>query len=72
MTIYLDYQSSKPVDSRVVEAMLPYFHEKFGNPSALHEIGDEATEVLEKCRQEIAGFINSEKDDVRKQIKQKC
>lgn len=64
MTIYLDYQSSKPVDSRVVEAMLPYFHEKFGNPSALHEIGDEATEVLEKCRQEIAGFINSEKDEI--------
>lgn len=64
MTIYLDYQSSKPVDPRVVEAMLPYFHEKFGNPSALHEIGDEATEVLEKCRQEIAGFINSEKDEI--------
>ncbi len=64
MTIYLDYQSSKPVDPRIVEAMLPYFHEKFGNPSALHEIGDEATEVLEKCRQEIAGFINSEKDEI--------
>jgi len=64
MTVYLDYQSSKPVDPRVVEAMLPYFHKKFGNPSALHEIGDEATEVLEKCRLKIAGLINSEKDEI--------
>ncbi|MEA3421447.1 MAG: aminotransferase class V-fold PLP-dependent enzyme, partial [Acidobacteriota bacterium] len=64
MTVYLDYQSSKPVDPRVVKAMLPYFHKKFGNPSALHEIGDEATEVLEKCRLKIAGLINSEKDEI--------
>jgi len=64
MTVYLDYQSSKPVDPRVVETMLPYFHEKFGNPSALHETGDEATEVLEKSRKTIAGLINSEKDEI--------
>ena len=64
MTVYLDYQSSKPVDPRVVETMLPYFQEKFGNPSALHETGDEATEVLEKSRKTIAGLINSEKDEI--------
>ena len=34
--IYLDYQSAKPVDPRVIEAMLPYFNEKFGNPSSLY------------------------------------
>jgi len=38
MSAYLDYQSSKPVDPRVVDAMLPYFHEKFGNPSSLHKM----------------------------------
>lgn len=64
MTVYLDYQSSKPVDPRVVETMLPYFYEKFGNPSVLHETGDEATEVLEKSRKTIAGLINSEKDEI--------
>ncbi len=62
--IYLDYQSSKPVDPRVVEAMLPYFREKFGNPSSLHLEGDQATEVLENCREDIARFIHADKDEI--------
>jgi cysteine desulfurase len=64
MSIYLDYQSSKPVDSRVVAAMMPFFHDKFGNPSSLHHTGDEATEVLEKSREKVARFINAEKDEI--------
>ena len=62
--IYLDYQSSKPVDPRVTETMLPYFQEKFGNPSSLHREGDEAGEVLENCREDITGFINAERDEI--------
>lgn len=62
--VYLDYQSSKPVDPRVVEAMLPYFHERFGNPSSLHLKGDEATEVLEACRERITDFIGAEKSEI--------
>ena len=46
--IYLDYQSAKPVDSRVVDAMLPYFTEDFGNPSSLHKVGDIGTETLDR------------------------
>ena len=38
--VYADYQSSKPVDPRVVEAMLPFFGETFGNASSLHGVGD--------------------------------
>jgi len=64
MSVYLDYQSSKPVDPRVIEAMQPYFHNKFGNPSSLHSVGDEATKLLEECRQTIASFINAEKDEI--------
>ncbi len=64
MSIYLDYQSSKPVDQRVIEVMLPYFHDKYGNPSSLHSIGDEATKTLEQSRQAIADFINVEKDEI--------
>ena len=44
-----DYQSAKPVDPRVVEAMLPYFTERFGNPASLHAVGDRATEALERA-----------------------
>ena len=64
MSVYLDYQSSKPVDPIVIKAMQPYFHDKFGNPSSLHKIGDDATQVLEESRQTIANFINAEKDEI--------
>jgi len=64
MDAYLDYQSAKPVDLRVIEAMTPYFYDKFGNPSSLHKIGDEATKVLEESHQTIANFINAEKDEI--------
>ena len=64
MNKYLDYQSSKPVDPRVVKAIIPYLHDKFGNPSSLHKTGDDATEILEESRQTIAGFINADKDEI--------
>ncbi|MBE0432897.1 cysteine desulfurase [candidate division WOR-3 bacterium] len=64
MSVYLDYQSSKPVDPRVVEAMLPYFRENFGNPSALHREGDSATEVLEASRRTIARFIGANPEEI--------
>lgn len=60
--IYLDYQSAKPVDPRVVEEMMPYFTDKFGNPASLHNIGDEATDTLETARSMIKDFINASED----------
>ncbi len=62
--IYLDYQSAKPVDSRVIEGMTKYFHELFGNPSSLHHVGDVATEALEASRKKIANFINADEDEI--------
>ena len=64
MEVYIDYQSAKPVDPRVIEEMTPYFYYKFGNPSSLHETGDEATAILENCRQTIASFINAKKEEI--------
>lgn len=64
MSVYLDYQSSKPVDPRVVKAMNPYFHEIYGNPSSLHSIGDKATDALEKSRSQISGFIHAEPEEI--------
>ena len=52
--IYLDHAATTPVDPRVVEAMLPYFHEVFGNPSSLHAIGQEARRTVEDVREGIA------------------
>ena len=62
--VYLDYQSAKPVDPRVVEAMLPYFTESFGNAASLHSVGDRATEALEASRARVAAFIGAEPDEV--------
>ncbi len=64
MSVYLDYQAAKPVDPRVIDAMLPYLHERFGNPSSLHRPGDEAEAALEESRQTIASFINAGKDEI--------
>lgn len=64
MSIYLDYQSSKPVDPRVIEAMTPYYGDEYGNPSSLHLPGDEASRILEECRENIAGFIKAEPDEI--------
>jgi cysteine desulfurase len=62
--VYLDYQSSKPVDPRVVDVMHPYFSERFGNPSSLHLAGDEATKVLEDSREKIAAFIGADRKEI--------
>jgi len=62
--VYLDYQSAKPVDPRVVETMLPYFTERFGNPAALHTVGDRATEALEESRAAVAAFIGAQPEEV--------
>jgi cysteine desulfurase len=62
--VYLDYQSARPVDPRVVEAMLPYFAERFGNPASLHAVGDRATETLEASRATVATFLGALPEDV--------
>lgn len=64
MSIYFDYQSSKPVDARVIEAMIPYYRKEFGNPASLHMEGDEASRIIEECRENIAGFIKAEPDEI--------
>jgi cysteine desulfurase len=56
--IYLDYAATTPTDPRVVEAMLPYFTEDFGNPSSVHRFGRKAESAIEKARATIAGILN--------------
>jgi cysteine desulfurase len=62
--VYADYQSAKPVDPRVVEAMLPYMTARFGNPSSLHGVGDEATAALDEARSRVARFVGAQPDEI--------
>ncbi len=57
--IYMDYQSAKPVDSEVVKTMNDFHLNRWGNPSSLHKIGDDATEMLESSRETIANWIEN-------------
>ena len=62
---YADYQSSRPVDPRVVAAMLPYFGgSAFGNAASLHGVGDEATAALEEARGRVAAFFGAEPREI--------
>ena len=52
--VYLDYAATTPVDGRVMQVMLPYFSESFGNPSSIHRFGQTAESALENARLTIA------------------
>ncbi len=63
--IYLDHHATTPVDSRVLEAMLPYFTEKFGNPaSKTHLYGNEAFAAVEESRAVLAKAINAKAQEI--------
>jgi len=62
--VYLDHNASTPVHPEVVEAMLPYFAERFGNPSSVHAFGREAREGLETAREQIAHFLRVGKEEI--------
>src|SRR5215813_6929852 len=62
--VYLDHNASTPVHPEVVEAMLPYFGERFGNPSSVHAFGREAREGTEAAREQVSSFLGVGKDEV--------
>ena len=57
--VYLDYAATTPVDPRVLEAMLPYFSDDFGNANALYKVGRDAFHALEAARESIAAGIGA-------------
>ncbi len=63
--IYMDHHATTPVDPRVLEAMLPYFTEHFGNAASIdHEYGAESGRAVETARQQVARLINARPDEI--------
>src|SRR5436190_23820104 len=65
LPIYLDHHATTPCDERVVEAMLPFFTEQFGNPASLtHEYGRRAANAVEDSRIAIARFLGIQPNEL--------
>jgi cysteine desulfurase len=62
--VYLDHAATTPVHPKVLEAMMPYFSGKFGNPSNLHDIGREAKDAVEEARAKTAALIGAKPEEI--------
>ena len=62
--VYLDHNATTPVDPRVVDAMLPFLREQYGNPSSLHWFGQRARAAVEEARAAVAALVGAEPADV--------
>lgn len=62
--IYLDNNATTPIDPSVLEAMLPYLREEFGNPSSAHALGGPAHDAVERARGEVAALIGAAPDEI--------
>lgn len=63
-TIYLDHAATTPVHPKVLEAMLPYFAENFGNPSTIYALGQEARKAVDDARDMVAGILGCKPKEV--------
>ncbi|MGL4484943.1 MAG: cysteine desulfurase family protein, partial [Anaerovoracaceae bacterium] len=62
--IYLDYSATTPVKEEVLNEMLPYFTENFGNPSSLYEIGENSKNAISVARKQVADIIGAEASEI--------
>ena len=62
--VYLDNMATTPVLPEVLEAMLPYFRQVYGNPQSIHSWGDEAREAIEKAREHVAALIGGDAEEI--------
>jgi len=61
--VYMDHTAGMPVDPRVMEAMIPYFSQQYGNPSSLHSWGNEARKALEEARAKVVALVRAKRNE---------
>src|ERR1051325_9747417 len=62
--VYLDNSATTPIDPRVLDAMLPFLKEDFGNASSIHHFGQRARAAVDKARHQVASLINSRPNEI--------
>lgn len=62
--IYLDHAATTPTDPKVLEAMLPYYSDKYGNPSSVHELGRSAKTATDAARKTVAGVLHAKQNEI--------
>lgn len=62
--IYMDHAATTPVRKEVLEAMLPYFTEYYGNASGIYGIAKESKKAMEKAREQVAAAINAQPSEI--------
>ena len=60
MSVYLDYNATTPLDERVLEAMLPFLRQEYGNASSRHDLGTRARKAVNRAREQVAALILAE------------
>ncbi len=62
--INMDHVAASPLLPEVVDSMIPFLKEKYGNPSSMHSLGEEVTEAIDESREEVAKLINAKPTDI--------
>jgi len=62
--VYMDHAAATPVPKAVIEAMLPYFDQCFGNPSTVYEMGSQIKQTIEEQREKVATLIGAQADEI--------
>lgn len=62
--IYLDHQATTPIDARVLEAMMPFLKEEYGNPHSTHAFGWSASEAVASAKRDVASLIGAEPGEI--------
>lgn len=62
--VYLDHNATTPAHPEVVNAMLPYYNEVYGNPSSIHQFGQEARKAVDEAREKVANFIGAKVEEI--------
>ncbi len=62
--IYLDYNATTPIDPQVAQAMLPYIHQHFGNPSSGHAYGQRAKAAVDQGRLQVANLLGCQEAEI--------